>query len=255
MKNITKNIKKILNFDRGFNKVTNLAWQNQRDLIDNIKPVIFDVGANVGDITYLYRQLFPEAIIHTFEPTPSLYSLLCHRNDTDFRVICNQLAIADDERLSIFNINKSLATNSLHLSHPAANELWGENLLDIQDQIEVTVTTIDQYCKLNSIEHIDIVKLDIQGSEYDALIGAKNMLKDQKISLVYTEIILADTYVDQKKLHEYLELMDGFGYIVFNIYNPKIRQQQIAQADFLFVTPHILSSFRKKQRKSYIQGG
>jgi len=227
--------------------IVNLAWQTQRNFIDKDEPIIFDIGANRGDITHLYLQLFPQATIHAFEPTPVLFNLLYNRNQTDYRVVCNQLAIANFERLSNFNINSSLDTNSLKKVDPVAEEIWGKNLLDLQDTIEVNVTTIDNYCKMNSINHIDIVKLDIQGSDFDALDGASNLLKDQNISLVYVEIIITDTYVGQRKLHEYLELMDGFGYLLFNIYIPKIRQQQIAQADFLFVTPQLLLSFRQSK--------
>ena len=36
-------------------------------------PVIFDVGANVGQSVGMFKQVFPSGMIHSFEPSPSTF--------------------------------------------------------------------------------------------------------------------------------------------------------------------------------------
>src|SRR5687768_7998112 len=43
------------------------------------EPVVFDVGANVGDYSALVHQVIPSARIYAFEPAASVYEQLVHR--------------------------------------------------------------------------------------------------------------------------------------------------------------------------------
>ncbi len=44
------------------------AFQSQKELVRQRECMIFDVGANRGNTVAQYLELFPEAIIHAFEP-------------------------------------------------------------------------------------------------------------------------------------------------------------------------------------------
>ena len=44
-------------------------------LIDNKEPIIFDVGANTGQTLKTFKKLWPESIIHCFEPIKPTSSL------------------------------------------------------------------------------------------------------------------------------------------------------------------------------------
>ena len=59
---------------------------------------------------------------------------------------------------------------------------------------ETPVESIDNYCRKNSINYIDILKIDTQGYEEKVLIGTQNFLKNNKISIIETELILDDVY-------------------------------------------------------------
>ena len=47
---------------------------------------------------------------------------------------------------------------------------------------------MDKFVKKNNIKSIDILKVDIEGSEYEFLKGAKNTLKNNKIKIILIEI-------------------------------------------------------------------
>ena len=57
------------------------------------------------------------------------------------------------------------------------------NLKKQWNSFDVNTDTIDNYCKDNDIDCIDILKIDTEGSEIEVLEGAKNMLN--KIERLY----------------------------------------------------------------------
>ena len=107
-------------------------------------------------------------------------------------------------------------------------------MLDTTSQIEVRTTTIDTFCTETRISNIDILKMDVQGAEFSVLEGAHDMLASQKISLIYTELIMCPTYKGQHSLHEYLSFLASFGYDFLDFFNPVRNHNQLIQADVLF---------------------
>jgi len=157
----------------------------QRQLIRQESPVIFDIGANVGKVTQQYRSLFPDAIIHSFEPFPESCQSLKQRCSQDGNIFPHQLAICEKMGKTTLYSNSSSATNSLLATDSRAGALWGQGLLDTKALVEVEPTTIDCFCAENHISAIDILKMDIQGAELRALQGAEQILARQAVSLIY----------------------------------------------------------------------
>ena len=69
------------------------------------------------------------------------------------------------------------------------------NLKKRFESLNVRTDTIDNFCKEQSIDSIDILKIDTEGSEIEVLEGAKNMLKK-------TNIILIEVLDERKKFDE-----------------------------------------------------
>ena len=211
-------------------------------IIETKSPVIFDVGAGKGEIYKSYRKKFPDAEIYCFEPFPKSYQLLSSRGKLDNSMYCYQLALSDHHGVLPFNSNRNSATNSLLKTDRRGAAFWGRDLLNTTGQIEVNSTTVDRFSRLSNIPDIDILKINVQGAEYSVLNGARNMLQDQRISLIYTELILCPTYETQKKLYDYFSLLEGFGYVFLNFFNNIRSRNQLIQTDVVFLS----SSFRKK---------
>ena len=47
---------------------------------------------------------------------------------------------------------------------------------------------MDSFCLDKKIENIDVLKIDTEGNELNVLKGAKRLLSENKINLIYTEI-------------------------------------------------------------------
>ena len=55
-------------------------------------------------------------------------------------------------------------------------------------EIDVQTQTIDNFCLKNKIDYIHLLKLDTEGNEFNILKGAENLLSENKIKVIYTEI-------------------------------------------------------------------
>ncbi len=161
------------------------AWLQQQVLahFKENELTIFDIGANIGDWTMSFLRQCPSTIsvnIHAFEPVSQTYTKLSKNlanvSPTGQRVTLCQEAMSNSIGTTEIHTGVSLAgTNSLH---SAAENIEGEI---------IQLTTIDQYCSLNNISSIHLVKIDIEGHDMFAIEGALKMLTNEKISILQFE--------------------------------------------------------------------
>jgi FkbM family methyltransferase len=194
---------------------------------------IFDLGANRGDISARYRNEFPGASIYAFEPFPGSFSQLKQRFINDSLMYCYQMAVGENKSNLPFYVNKNVDTNSLFKS--AKIGLSSDSSVANESVIEVPCIKLDDFCVENNIAGIDILKMDIQGGEFNALRGAGNLLKGKKIKLIYCETYFREQYVDQPLFHDISKLLHGYGYYLQDIYHPIYGKGSLAWSDVIFL--------------------
>jgi FkbM family methyltransferase len=217
-------------------------------LIKNPKPVILDVGAHVGETAARYRALFPGALIHSFEPFPPSFESLAAAFRADPRVVPHNVAVSETAGTAKFKVNRASVTNSLLESDRRGDDYWGKNLLDTESEISVRTLALDEFCREQRIEHVDVLKIDVQGAEYAVLAGARDLLARRAVDLIYLEMIIAPSYVGQRKYHHYLTSLDALGYELFDLFNLGRRHGRLIQIDGIFVTSEILERYEAAQR-------
>ena len=99
---------------------------------------------------------------------------------------------------------------------------------------KVKTMTLDNFVKKKKINSIDILKIDIEGSEYELLKGAKNTLKRNKIKIILVEIIdKKNSY--KKKEKKIINLLKNFALIKkANIWSISLFSN-IKGGDYLFI--------------------
>src|SRR5262249_11275435 len=130
-----------------------------RELVRSDAPVVFDVGAHVGQTAARYRTLYPGATIHSFEPFPESFRALAETSRGDPLVVPHETAVSDVTGKAQLNVNRSAQTNSLLPSDSRAAHYWGSGLLETKGEVTVATTTLDDFCATNGIGHIDILKI------------------------------------------------------------------------------------------------
>lgn len=203
-------------------------------LVHASQPVLVDVGAHHGQTATRLRELFPSAAIHCFEPFPDSFALLERATAADSRVRRHRLCLSDRTGTATMKCNASTATNSLLETDRRASATWGEGLLDTSDRIEVSMTTLDAFCADQSINRVDLLKIDTQGAEYSVLEGAAGMLSRRAVDVLVFELITAPTYEQQRLPSEYFSLLEAHGYAFSGVFSPMYRRGLLAQCDVAF---------------------
>jgi FkbM family methyltransferase len=190
----------------------------QNELARREGVVIFDVGANEGIVAETYRQMFPAATIHAFEPHPQAFSKLQQKFRGDDKVILNNCGVADIPGKLQFNAANQSGSSSFLSFSPSSPYVRGTGLSTV-DSFEVAVTSIDDYCRLHGIRRIDFMKMDVQGFESRVLSGASGMLARHAIGLIQTEIVFRDFYEESSSFSEIEQSLKPHGYSLRTIYD------------------------------------
>jgi FkbM family methyltransferase len=194
-----------------------------KSIIDSEAPVIFDIGAHHGESIDYLRKFFPKGTIYSFEPDPDSFSILSNKKSSTNKLY--NLALSDRSGSSIFYRNKISHTNSLNKvninsqdSIRAQNEKLLQNssyLKEINAEIKINTITLDEFIDTNSIELIDLLKVDVQGAEEKVFKGAVNSLS--KIQSIIVEISLYDFYENGASFLSIEKLLVPAGFELFSI--------------------------------------
>ena len=208
-------------------------WKTQQKLLDKKASVIFDVGANRGNTVSKYLSLFPNVKIHAFEPFPDMCKIFLNRYKDNLNVCLNKYALSNNIGSANFYVNTSIDTSSL-LKSKNIGASSDKNCFSV-NEIVVNTNTIDNYCLENNISEIDILKIDVQGSELKVLKGALNMLTSSKIKLIYIETYFKQQYINQPLFHDISKLLYEYNFILQDIYDPYFSKKNILWCDAIFI--------------------
>lgn len=132
--------------------------------------VCFDVGANLGLVALPWAAKMGSGVIHAFEPHPVTVKRLernIELNGAGGIIQVHQMAVGEKSgKLELFISGEG----TMAMDPAQAEERWeGE-------RISVPVTTLDAFCRKEKIKQIDLMKIDIEGFEEQALLGASKTL-------------------------------------------------------------------------------
>lgn len=149
---------------------------------------VLDVGANLGRWSDALMKnanataLSPPGIIlHAFEPAPDQFAAMARRF-TDLiaarQVFVLRMAVGAEIGTVPFVVTGAETGNSA--IRCKASKVEG-------DEIEVPVTTIDEYAKAADISEIALLKIDTEGNDFNVILGAKSMLEQGRIQVLQFE--------------------------------------------------------------------
>jgi FkbM family methyltransferase len=142
-------------------------------------PVVFDVGANVGDYSLAVLDRMPGARLFAFEPSPTAFAKLQERLES--RGTVNGFALGSER-----------ADRPLYADEPGSGltSLVRRDLrrfgIDMLERETVAVRRLDDVCDELGVERIDLLKVDTEGGDLAVLRGAGAML-DERIGAIQFE--------------------------------------------------------------------
>jgi len=187
VQNQIKEANKILGIGIGWKVATSGEKVILSVLKQHISPpyCVFDVGSNIGQFLNLILNNLQDIQIHCFEPNPLSFNKLTKtvaNLDTNEIIKLNNKAISSNKGYSSLFYDKDCS----ELSSLTKRRLDHFNIFMNKEET-VCIDTIDSYCDINNITRINLLKLDIEGYELDALCGASNMFENKLIDMVTFE--------------------------------------------------------------------
>lgn len=208
------------------NFIRNLWYLDSFHLLNklcaNQNPVIFDVGACDGSSVQDFKGIFPKATIYSFEPFPDSFDNLVRISKIYKDVYPFMLALSDHAGEETFYVNKSKATNSL--LKPALTCSFIDDHAVPLNTIKVETKQLDNITEELNISFIDILKIDVQGGELKVFEGAKVLLGNKKVALIYIEIWFIEGYEGQPLYSDIAGFLKQYDYFPFGIYNMHYRK-------------------------------
>lgn len=192
---------------------------------------IVDGGASIGEISIEFATKFPNAKVSAFEPFPKYFDFLLKKCKEYPNIIPLNIALSDFSGETLLSVTRSEDTSSLLDPESKESTTYGK-LLEQKEKIPVKVTTLDKYF---SGQAIDIIKLDLQGGEFDALRGSEKILKAGRTKAILCEVMFERQYKNQRNWTDVVQLIESSGFELFNFYQTNFDQGKILQADLLFL--------------------
>ncbi|MEZ0167927.1 FkbM family methyltransferase [Microvirga sp. TS319] len=192
---------------------------------------LIDVGANCGQFSLLAQALFPDLIIHAFEPLQqpaSTYRRIFQQNPN---IQLHHCALGESAELVDFHVSSRADSSSLLPITDKQEEIFpGTTEAAIE---KVQVVQGDQILKGLSLPAPLMVKLDIQGYELFALKGLTNTLKTT--AYIYSEVSFIELYKGQPLARDIIAWLASQGFYLDGIYNLVTTDKGLSvQADALF---------------------
>lgn len=134
--------------------------------------IIFDVGANTGVYSLLAKSTNPSSIVYAFEPIKRIYEKLAFNNDlNNYDISCINKAISNTDSKSFIYDHDIEHTTTASLNKNSVGEA-NSNVIPT----EINLVKLDTFISENSIERIDLLKIDVETFEVEVLEGLKENL-------------------------------------------------------------------------------
>jgi FkbM family methyltransferase len=184
-----------------------------------VKPgmTVFDVGASHGYYTLLFAKLAGPEHVHAFEPEAANFARLRMNLELNgFQgVHASRLAVVDEPREVDLNVFPPELYGWHTLGQPAM-EVDGKPVAPVERR-RVAGVTLDDYCAEQGVERIDVLKLDVEGAELEALRGAERLLREGRVDCLLFEVSQAMVEGMSHDPAEIFDLVRGAGLAVHEL--------------------------------------
>ena len=194
------------NFEEFF---TDRIYDNLARSIDSRKVAI-DVGANVGLFTEYCLDLGFEEVV-SIEPNPEAASEFRKMHAANPKVTLHEMALTSDGS----DVNLSMSPGNSLIS--SISKTIGENMVTVKSE---TLNSV-----LSRYESVDLLKIDIEGAEYDLLASTDNESLGKA-----KNIILEFHDNSDERVNQLTEKLAGAGF-AFKMYNELIQFEVDNKAD------------------------
>lgn len=198
---------------------------------NNLLNVVFDVGANKGAYAEAILKCNKAALVHCFEICPPTFGKLVESMGQNPNVTINAFGLSDLEG----EISVHYCPDQDTLTSSVAVVCSGDT-----KEVVAEVRTGKSYCYAHKIDHVDFLKIDVEGGEYAVLKGFADLLSAAKISIIQFEYGMVNIE-SRHLLKDFYKILTDAGYTVGKLYPDHVRFKDYEYADENFLGPNYVA--------------
>lgn len=166
----------VLNYKNFYETGENFVLHLLKEYFKNKRPVIMDIGSNVGDYSLLMLGCIPDSKIICFEPNPKTFDTLDRRIQRK-NIIKENIGLSDRKGTMKF-FDKIAKPNSDGTQLASVyKDVIEKNHKSKSFEMTINVDTLDNYVKSRNIPKVDFIKIDVEGHEYCVIKGGLESIK------------------------------------------------------------------------------
>ena len=172
--------------------------------------VLLDVGANIGEYSIFAAKRLTQGTVVAFEPVPALRKML------DENIEINQFT---NVIVKPFGLSDAVGFFPIYFVGENENEgqaTFFPGLLQNQRSVKAELKKLDVEWDQLSLNRLDFIKMDIEGSELKALRGAQNVIARFRplVMLEVSEVTYQAAGYSLKDVYDFFEPMNYLPFAV-----------------------------------------
>ena len=143
-----------------------------------------DIGANIGNHSVFFSSYFDRIV--ALEANPKTYKLLVFNTEDIPNITPINAAVGNEEKTAIFsehlgNMGSSGIIDSTNKSSNSLEQQKGR-------KFSVNVENADSIVSRLDVAKIGLIKIDVEGYEYNVIMGLKEALSQDKCRMVFCDM-------------------------------------------------------------------
>jgi FkbM family methyltransferase len=192
---------------------------------------VIDVGANKGQFALAAMALGPNVRVYSFEPLKGPAGIYRRVFADEGRVKIYQAAIGASKASLPMNVSAKDDSSSLLPIGLEQVSLFPETMMAGVETVEVA--PLCDFLDLSLLQDPVLLKLDVQGYEYEALHGCEALFS--RVDGIYVECSYRELYSGQKLASDVIAWLLARGFILKDVLNTQRDRAGLAvQSDLLF---------------------
>jgi FkbM family methyltransferase len=201
-------------------------WQDISSLLSHIDcPIVVNCGGGTGQFAASFNKALSNSVIHVFEPIESFANSIKKMN--------NNLNVY---KSALFNVSKTAKMNITNRNEASSLLEPTSMMLDVHKSDLKIYKNYDVECgRLDGIlNHVDILELHTEGTEFEALEGSMGIL--QSIHIIWVQVMHLELYKGQHLWYDIASFLINNNFKLYNYYAQKTRANgQITREDHLYL--------------------
>lgn len=200
--------------------------------------VVYDVGANLGEMASFFARFPSVSRVYCFEPVKKVFLDLVKRSKNYEKIKCFQIALGDKSGSERMYVNEFSPSSSILPLGPIHIEEFPVTK-DAHEE-EIRMMTLEEIVHEYSLFPPDFIKIDVQGFEDRVIRGGKDIVKKARFCML--ELSLVSLYEESVLITDINSLMRSIGFHLVGIVGKIVgKSGEILQVDGLYRNDRIES--------------